>query len=344
MSRVGRTRSKDKHLPPRVYLKHGAYYFVPRPAERERYGGTWIKLGTIESEAIAKFYELTNPPQDSLEAIWQWYERRWLPANSERTQTDKRGYWEVLKPVFGNCHPDTVEPGDIYDYLEERHEMGAPIQGKKEIALLSHMYTKAVAKRKARFNPCLRVERPKSKPRDLDVTADMMKDWITFAPKKLGLAAELMYMTGLRSPDILKIRLPDITEDRLQFQAGKTGKKGWFPMTPELKAVIKEIRALAVKREKGKKIPLLTQYLFCTRQGIRMTKSGFDSMWQRHMREFATKGFTRFAPNDCRAGHATELDEQGGNATRNLQHSTSRVTDAHYLRRGKKLETLRRVK
>ena len=75
-----------------------------------------------------------------------------------------------------------------------------------------------------------------------------------------------------------------------------------------------------------------------------MTKSGFDSQWGQHMRKFEKKGFTRFAPNDCRAGHATELDEQGGNATRNLQQSNSRVTDAHYLRRGKKLELLRRVK
>lgn len=342
--RVVFERNKDKHLPNRVYLKRGSYYFVPRPADRERFGGSWINLGKIESEAIRKYYELVDVNTETLAGIWQWYKKRWLPENSERTQADKKKYWSILRKVFGHCYPDAVEPGDIYDYLEERHAMGAPIQGNKEIALLSHMYTKAIAKRKARFNPCLRVERHKPKPRDVDVTLSMLQDWIGFAPAKLGLAAELMYMTGLRSPDILRIKLADITEDRLKFQAGKTGKRGWFPMSPELEATIKDIRALAVRRENGQTVPLLTTWLFCTRSGTRMTKSGFDSMWQRWMVKYKAKGFTRFGPNDLRASHSADLDEQGGDATRNLQHSSRATTQRHYQRRGKKLETLHRVK
>jgi len=30
MPPVGRARTKDKHLPRRVYVQHGAYYFVDR--------------------------------------------------------------------------------------------------------------------------------------------------------------------------------------------------------------------------------------------------------------------------------------------------------------------------
>lgn len=338
---VGRTRQSDKHLPPRVYKKHGAFYFVPKQRDRQRYGGSWIKLDTDEGLAVKAYYNLTEPPQDCIEAIWQWYSKRWLVKNAERTQKDKEHYWGILKPVFGLCHPDEIEPGDIYDYLDKRESQGAGVQGNREIALLSHMYTKAVQKRMARFNPCLRVERNEEHERTLDVTSDMLKTWMSFAPAKLALAAELMYMTGLRSPDILTIELNDLKADAFPIRSKKTGKKGWTPWDEELRDIVADIKKLAINK-KGKR--LATQYLFCTGRGRQYSKSGFDSNWQKAMCKYAKAGFVRFAPNDCRASHASDLEEQGGDATKNLQHSARRITQKHYLRRGEKLVHLGRVK
>lgn len=350
MRTVGRKRKTDTHLPKRVYHLHGAFYYYPKPQDRIRIGGkTCKRLGSNLADALAAYGDIIEPKSGTLGEIWEAYKvwmsaidkRTGKPNNSERTIADKIGYWLVLKGVFANAGPNRVPPKFINQYLRKRERRGAGCQGNKEIALLSHMYTMGMYwELDIDRNPCLGVKRNPTGARDLVVTPDMLSDWIGFASPMLGLTAELMYMTGMRSPDMLKIKLSEISDVSVFVEANKTGKQADYPID-DLKAVFADLRVLA-KKPNGTTI--ITRHLICNRQGRPYTKNGYDSLWQKTAVEYAEAGFIRFAPNDCRSAHADELEDQGGDASKNLQHSNRQITRRHYLRRPQKMVVLGRIK
>ena len=343
---VGRRRiHQPKHpLPPRVYEKYGKYWFVPKPREVERFGGkTWVDLGDNYTRALIQHAELLQTDRDTLAAVWMRYELRVLPGNSEITQKDKRRYWETLKPVFGHCIPYHIEQGDLYDYQEARAPKGiGAVQCNRELALLSHMFTKAIKWRMATRNPCKGIERlPEGTRPKLYVTDAMMCAWLDFAPPKLALYTEIEYAIGQRVGDVLYLRLSQFQDDGIHFEASKTGKGGIFPWTDVLRELVREIRAL---RRNRKGVEFVSDYLWLTKGGRPYSKSGWESLWQKTMVKFAEAEHQRFAPSDMRAKHASDLDEAGGDATRNLQHSSRQVTERHYLRKPAKLVSLGRVR
>lgn len=344
MPRVGRKRIHDRDLPARVYKRRGKYYFVP--VNPQDFGQKWVPLGDTLHDALVKYAALVDQPSGTLAGVWQRYQL-WMPLtnrstgrpyNGPRTVADKEHYWQVLKPVFGHCRPDDVEPRDIMAYLQQRELDGAGVQGNKEIALLSHMYTKALEWDMTARNPCQGIRRNPTGSRNVDVSLATFGAWLEFAPPLLALYSELLFMTGMRAADPFQVKLADLHDGFIHVVAGKTGKAARYPLTPDLEAVCNELKAI---RRQGKRV-VLTEYLICNRRGRAYTKSGFDSMWQKVMREFEKAGHDRFAPSDLRALHASELDERGGDATRNLQHSSRQVTTRHYLRRPQVLTVLER--
>lgn len=359
MGAMGRKRIRDKHLPRGVTLRHGAYYFAPKPSERDRFGGKYlIHLGRDLAVAMARYAEVveSRPARGTLADIWADYlvhiqavdRRTGRPRNAARTIKDKAEYWRTLSPVFGHCGPNDVESRHVAGYLAKRERDGAGVSGNKEIAALSALYSFAI-RRGDRIdrNPCKGVPRNSTGARDVDVTLADLIAWKEQAPPLLALAAEFMFMTGLRSPDALAVRSADLGADGIAGRAGKTGKRFLIPWTPDLREIVREIRALR-RRPDGTTIH--SEFLFCTTTrrggrpiGSQITKAGFDSIWQRAAREFEKAGGRRFAPNDCRAAHASALEDQGGDATRNLQHSTRQVTARHYLRRPTKVVALDRA-
>lgn len=345
---VGRRRiHQPKHpLPPRVYEKGGKFWFVPKPRDRDRFGGkTWIDLGTDYAGALLRHVQLLKSDRDTLEAVWTLYQVRALPGNREVTRKDKRRYWASLKPVFGHCLPDDVEQTDLYDYQALRAPGGrGAVQCNRELALLSHLYTKAVKWRMAARNPCIGVERLQegSRPK-VYVTNATLRAWLDFAPRKIALYTELEYLLGQRCGDVLRLRLSQLHDDGIHVQAAKTGKSAIYPWTEDLHAVVDELKALRVNSRGATFGPGIPDYLILTRRGRPYSKAGFDSIWQRHMVKFAELGNERFAPSDMRAKHASDLEDTGGDATRNLQHSSRQVTARHYLRKPARLVSLERV-
>lgn len=50
---MGRPRIHSKHLPPYVYQKHGAYYFIR--------GGKWMRLGATLQESLSAYASICEP-------------------------------------------------------------------------------------------------------------------------------------------------------------------------------------------------------------------------------------------------------------------------------------------
>ena len=77
MGTVGKKRTKDKHLPERMYLRHGAYYYVPRPSDRARIGGAYSKhLGRNMADALKAYADIVAPKSGSIGEIWEAYKKQ----------------------------------------------------------------------------------------------------------------------------------------------------------------------------------------------------------------------------------------------------------------------------
>ncbi|MEE9422622.1 MAG: hypothetical protein V3V50_05640 [Gammaproteobacteria bacterium] len=66
-----------------------------------------------------------------------------------------------------------------------------------------------------------------------------------------------------------------------------------------------------------------------------------DTAWQRVRGKLKAASMIPFQFKDIRAKHATDLEEAGGDATDNLQHSYRGSTKRHYLRKATKAVGLR---
>jgi len=77
-------RKTDKHLPPCVYRKHGAYYLVR--------ANRWRRLGTTLSEALAEYARLCDTPGDTMPAL---LDRAYAEAIRRGVSDSTRAQYEV---------------------------------------------------------------------------------------------------------------------------------------------------------------------------------------------------------------------------------------------------------
>lgn len=134
---MGRNRKTDKHLPKNVYLRSGSYYFVD-------YEGKWHNLGRNFAIAMQKYGQLADVGDcETVGDVIDRYLREIAPLKAERTYKDNLIQGKYLRAAFGKLRPIKVTPQLIYQYLDERGK-SSKIQANREIALLSHIYKKAI--------------------------------------------------------------------------------------------------------------------------------------------------------------------------------------------------------
>lgn len=178
-------------LPERVYFKHGAYYYV------------------------------TPEVLSTMNRVFDKYVKEVIPTKAPRTQSDNLKEMKNLRPVFGDMRPMDVKPRHITQYLALRT---AKVRGNREIALLQHVFKKALNWGVVEFNPCRGIERNPEYPRDRYVSTLELKALQACCPEWLALYLELKYITGLRQSDLLKLRLEDFGPTGLSLTIAKTGR------------------------------------------------------------------------------------------------------------------------
>ena len=153
---MGRPKKHDRHLPPRMRHKHGAYYRVA--------GGRWEPLGKVYGEALRLWAELEAAPSrvSTIGEAIQAYEIDKVPKLAEATRRDYRRICGVLREVFAEVGIDDLEPTDVAQYLEKRSHA---IAGNREIAVLSSVFNYAMRLGHAKANPCRGVARNKERHR-----------------------------------------------------------------------------------------------------------------------------------------------------------------------------------
>lgn len=330
---MGRPRILDKHLPARMYRKHGAYYFVDADNK-------WHWLGVSLAEAYRGFAEFCPDTAvvKTMNDLADKYQREVIPSYPVKGQKNKAKHIERIRAVFGRMPLDDIAPKHVRafrDKLGKRkgREWLKPTLANRTLGTLSHMFTMAVEWDIVEANPCRDVLRPPEPKRTRYV--EDHEYWAVHkeCPPMHQLVMELAWLTGLRREDLLNLTRDSVTDGGLLAHTSKTDKPLLFMWSDELREVIRKAQAIP---------PQVRRVIICNRQGEKYTPDGFSAVWRRARQRALNSGELKesYRFNDLRSKSASD-DADVDRASNRLGHTSRQTTERFYIRTPKKVEPLR---
>lgn len=353
---------ENRGLPTRWQKKHGAYYYhVPKGMEAFWDNKGMFPLGKTLPEAY-RTWSARIGYMDKVRTVGQLlekYEREVIPEKAKNTQAGNLLHSQKLRSVFGDMSLGGILPQHIYQYVEKRAKKVADEEGKtsggrviarREIALLSHAFTKAVEwgfipRHPFKGEVRLKGEKPRTR---------YVEDWeieacLAIKPPRgasvipmIQAYIRLKLLTGLRQGDILRLRITDLKEDGIHVTprktSGSTGRSMIILWSDELREAV----------EGAKKVrPVhISPWLFCTRRGEpyadddrKESATGFRSIWQRFIKRVLkeTEVTERFTEHDLRAKTASDMASDEA-ASKLMGHADAKITRRVYRRKAEKVQ------
>lgn len=306
-----------------------------------------FRLGKTQSEAYRVWAERSEAQKHvkTIAELLERYIQEVAPDKAPKTFKENTRQATLLSRTFGKMFLEDIQPQHVYTYYDKR---SAKVAARREIALLSHAYTKAVQWGYISAHPFkgeIRLEGEKPRTRYIE-------DWeiveclsVPSVQKRGGVLAIQAYirvklLTGLRRGDLLRLRESCLTDEGIEVGTHKTGKPVVYEWSDELRGAIS---GALLCRPNNK-----TDFLFCNRSGMGYINektgepSGWNSMWQRYMdRVLAeTKVKERFTEHDLRAKCASDA-ETLDHARALLSHTDSKLTQRVYRRKAERVKPLR---
>lgn len=341
--------AENKGYPAGWRKKHGAlFYRVPKGMEGFWDNKTEFRLGKTAPEAYRVWADRIGGIEgaNTIAELLDRYALEIIPTNEPRTQTEKQRHVKLLRAVFGNMPLNSIKPIDVYKYVDKR---GARVSAQRDIATLSHAYTKAVEWGYIHRHPFKgEVRFEGEKPRDRYVEDWEILECLSLSSKRkkgsvkqIQAYLRLKLLTGMDRSDLLRLREENIKDDGIHNNRHKvfkrTGKRTIYEWTPELReavALVRETRPLDN-----------SPWLFCTRRGNGYINEktgdaqGWASIWQRFMDRVLkeTKVKERFTDRDIRAKAGSDA-ESLEHARALLAHSDSRTTKRVYRRKPERVK------
>jgi integrase len=315
---MGRKRTINHDLPPRMNLKGKMYYHVSTDSLRK-----WTKLGQDLSIAKRLWAEIEgeqpDPSNCTFRGITARYRKEVFPTKAPQTQRDNEKELERLEVVFGAMPIDAIKPNHIRRYLDERGKT-AKVRANRERALFSHVFNFA---REHGYtdapNPCAGVKGHRETGRDRYIEdAEFLAVW-NKAHYTIQDAMDLAHLTGQRPADLLKLNRSDIREELLWFTQNKTGKKLRIMIVGELKALIERILGRQHHTMGG-------DALLQDGSGQRLTYGALRTRFDRARKAAQVD----FQFRDIRAKAATDSEDLG--RAQKLMGHKSRTMTEHYTR------------
>ena len=281
---AGRRKNNPLGLEPRVYAKHGAFYYVHRD-------GRWEKLGT-DIEKVNERAKLYNDTLGQFGTMVYWLdmfivdceERVKAGKLAKRTLEDYTRDILPLKIYFESpMLPGDIEPSHVQEYLEIGAKDGRPVRANREKACLSSCLSWLIRTGKVdnlKVNPCMRASGIKRNPeskRERYVHHDEYRDVFAESPLQVQAMMELTYRTLQRpESDIIYWTLANLpTKDGkriIRNKQNKTAKTVDIEIAPDLEPLIDRLVG---------DIPKIGRPLICTNVGKQYTYDGLSSMLKR---------------------------------------------------------------
>lgn len=272
---------------------------------------------------------------NTMNDVFDRYVRDCVPKLAPGTQRQTMGHLKVLREAFGSWVPGSIRAKDVGRFLDVET---AKIHRNKIVATLSVIMTNAVSRwyvDGCEVNPCLKVYRHESSPRDRYVTDAEFFAVRAIAIPSVQIAMDLALLTGQRQSDVVQLPWANVHEKYIEIRQGKTGKLLGIRITPAITEVLERARA---------RMPWIMPNLYVIRNkhGERYTPGGFRESWQLTINKALQLGAvkSRFTFHDLRAKSTSDTDNLQA-ASERLGHSNISLTRKVYDRKMRMVEPLR---
>jgi len=307
-----RRRTRDTDLPACVYRRHGAYWLVRR--------GKWRRLGADLKSALVAYAAAVQGAQGSMpELIEEAMTEAIEPSVRAQTRRAYRRAAAHLKKVFAEFNPEQVAPADIA--AVKRSMRAKPGAWNHTITVLRRVFDYALEEQLVRSNPAFEIKRAKQAKRRRLISPEEYRSIYERASPRLQVLMDLMFGSGQRPMDVVRLRRVEFRSEGIAFEQSKTGKRLVVKWTPELREVADRAKGLY-----GPKVQSLT--IFRTRWGKVPSYRTIYDMWRAACEK---AGIEDAQLRDLRAMSATEAKREGKDPTALLAHSSPKTTEI-YLR------------
>lgn len=330
MSNMGRRRTSNLDLPPRMHLRSGTYYHVTTTTEKR----IWTNLGKEKSSALRKWAEIEagdNCENSLASLIDEWVETEAFTSLSENTRKMYRSVIKQLKESFADI-PSVVDirPQHIAMWQDSHRSKVMANIGKSVLTTILNI---AVRRGLIERNPAKEIENISVKRRKRYITDDEYLAIRAKASPVLAAAMDLSYVTGARIGDILSIRLANITDEGLTIRQEKTDKLQLFRWNAALSKAIDQ--AKSIKR------PVRGLYLLCTMRGQPYQYQQINIWW---IKARTDAGIENVRFHDIRGKAATDAKRGGQDYQALLGHATKAMSDSYIkLEEAQQVEPLKRI-
>jgi integrase len=304
-----RPRKKNRHLPPCVYLSHGAYYLVRK--------NVWEPLGRDLSGALAEYARrVAETPKGSMGELIERVLAHIAPKKSTITNKQYRTIGNKLKEILAEFSPEQVQPKHVAAIKVRYAE--TPFYANRLVSVLRMVFGFAVEWQIVGSNPCVGVSRHAEAKRGRYLTDAEYRSIYDHAGPRLRIIIDLLYLTGQRISDVLRISHRDITDKGIEFNQQKTGAKLIVRWTPDLRAVVERAKAL------NGNVRALT--LLHNRKGKAPDYSTIKGQWDEARK---AAGIPDARIHDLRAKSLTDAKREGKDAQALAGHTTAKQTETY---------------
>lgn len=305
-----RPRKSDRHLPPCVYFRHGRFWYVKV--------GRWNNIGTDLAGALAEYGKRISTPKGGMAELIDKVYAHHAPKVASSTAAQYKTAAEALKRTLAEFAPEQVKGRHIAAIKTAGAK--TPNMTNRKLSFLRLVFGYAVEWQLVDSNPCIGIRRHEEARRERYLTDAEFFAIRDAAGPRLQVILDLLYCTGQRINDVLRIRRSDITERGILFRQQKTSAKLCVLWTPEMRAAVERAKALYGN------VTALT--LLHGRTGKAPDYRTVLQQW--HVARIAAK-VEDATPHDMRAKSGTDAKQQGNDARALLGHTSEAMT-ARYIR------------
>lgn len=309
-----RPRKKDRHLPPCVFLKHGAYWYVKR--------GKWTRLAADLPAALVEYARLHRQKTGGMVELIENALPSILKGKAESTRKTYTRTARYLQEVFLEYAPDQVTQRDVVAI--RKRLVDQPSVCNRTINVLRMVFDYALEEEILDSNPCVGVKSLKPNRRNRYMETREFDEIKKHADPLLRIVMDLCYLTGQRIGDVLKIKQSDLSDKGvfIDQQKGQGTVRIFIAWNTDLRATVDAALAL----HGG----LQSDYLL---NGGRWGKPPvYGTIWAHFNEARNAAKVEGVTIHDIRAKSGTDTDEQGMDPQKLLGHTNPEMT-RHYLRK-----------
>lgn len=302
----------SRGLPPRMHLKHGAYYYIDK-------SNKWHRLGANLSDALQAYAERTETvASGSMISLIATA----LPVITSKVKPNTKKQYthaaERLKAIFAEFKPEDVKPKHVAQVKLKL--ASTPNMANRVLTVLRLIFAYAVEQQLVDWNPCIGIKRHDETKRTRLLTHDEIEAIKAKSPPRLRCMIDILTLTGQRIGDVLALKRSALTDAGIAFAQEKSGSRLVVEWTPELRAAVDAALAL------HKNLKAMT--LFHTRKGGPPAYTTVRDQWRLACERAGVEDANL---HDLRARAITDADEQGLDPQALAGHSDRRMT-VRYIR------------